>query len=374
MRILLIITLLVCFGGAEIYSQNPPPPLIYQAPIKSDLKEFISKDNSFQITFAGDPKIEESQLSNGILYKSYKVYRKGSTSTVNTLDYSSKLENKDQIYELFKAGYLKQPKTKLESESNLKLDGIDGKELNFSLNLKYLKVVILVHESRIYIFECDVTNWHILSDEKKRDFFNESSRFLNSFKQKSVDAVVMLDLDTFIGSTVENEYKNNFFGFSLKFPQDWTTLTKDEIASVMDVGLNILKTDNESKNKAFELVARREVIIFIAAQRNEGVERGSSLSIGVTKQPNASTTPKMVAIASKSALELNENIEILDEIKEREINGTTFAIINLRSMSMVNLTIFITMKKGYSITFSTGTTNQDNKQVLERIIGSLQFK
>ncbi len=369
MRILLIISLLIGFGGIDTYGQDPPPPLIYVAPHKSEFKEFISKDNSFQITFAGVPKIEEQELANNILYKSYKVYRKGSNSTINTLDYPSELDNRDQIYKLFKAEYLKPPKTKLESESNLKLDGIDGIELNFSQDLKYLKVVILVYESRIYIFECDVTNWHILSDEKKRDFFNESSRFLNSFKLIIVDKVVVQDLDTFIGSTIENEYKNNFFGFSLQYPQGWQYKNKEEIKKTIETGIELLKTDNDKNNEELLSSIKQEIILFSTSN----IKKDRNFGIGVVKQPNQNILSKTIALKTKDIFLGNDNVKLAEDLEEININGVNYSTFSVISFDKIKSKIYLTMKRGYSISFVLTFINEEGKNDLELVMKTVKF-
>ena len=105
----------------------PPPPLIYNSPAKSDLKEFIPEDKSFQITFSGIPTKTEKEVEKNLI-TTYKVYRQGSNSLVNVIEFEDNVEDiKDKIYELARNSYLKQPKSKIEAEKDIQLDGRPAK-------------------------------------------------------------------------------------------------------------------------------------------------------------------------------------------------------------------------------------------------------
>lgn len=169
-------------------AQAPPPPapLIYSAPEKSLLKDYVSPDKSFQLTFAGAPQVSEKQTETQT-FTTYLTYRAGSNSFVTVVEYTSVIdeEKRDKIYESVKNNYLKDPKTKLEAEKEISANGIAGKEFSFLQDYHYLRLRIIVSGKRVYGIASDVTNWHILTKyntEKVKEFNDETDRFFNSFK------------------------------------------------------------------------------------------------------------------------------------------------------------------------------------------------
>jgi hypothetical protein len=185
LNFIFILNIFALTVSAQAPPPPPPPPLIYKAPGKSDFKEFISEEKNFQIVFPGAPKITKQESENGTV-TSYQVYREGSNSIVGITEFKYDLEkNRERIYEIMKAAFLKSPKTKIESEKDIQLNGLPGKEFNLLSDFQYQRTRIFIVGERIYEIRNDVTNWHILTKynkEKVDDFNNETERFFNSFK------------------------------------------------------------------------------------------------------------------------------------------------------------------------------------------------
>lgn len=161
---------------------SPPPPLIYKAPQKSELRTFYAGDKTFQITFPGMPLVSKKEAQNGLV-TNYRVYRQGSNSIVNTNDFRVDLEqNKGKLFEIIKAHLLKVPKSRIEAEKDILIDGTSGKEFDVLFDYQYQKIRILIVGKRVYEIKSDITNWHIIGDNTKKEFFAETDRFFNSFK------------------------------------------------------------------------------------------------------------------------------------------------------------------------------------------------
>lgn len=366
-------------GGTTVFAQSPPPaPLIYKAPEKSDLKEFTAEDKTFQITFPGVPKITEQEIPNGKV-TNYRVYRQGSNSIVNTIDYEFELKDAGKIYEVVKTNLLKLPKLTVEAERDIKIDGvIVGKEFDVLQDYHFQKVRILIVGKRIYEIKSDVTNWHILSKynkDKVTDFENETERFFASFKSlKSTESVVVPIPGDFLGVATDTDYTNTFFNFSVNFPKDWSSLDKSEIDVSKAVGLEVLKTEKEKVNKAFEESTKKEVVIFLIMPKNEISEKGASFGIGVLKQPNSQITSEMVAVATKNFFLTNSNFKLLKDIQKIELNGTEFSTFTLQAKDFIKQKLFITIRQGYSVTFVLTYFNSDSQNPLDKIMESLRFK
>jgi hypothetical protein len=185
MRMLLALIVMLNFGGLLAFAQNPfppPPPLIYSAPKDVDIKEFVSEEGKFKVSFAGAPKVEKNQTSEAIT-TNYKIYRQGSNSVVATNDFSIDLESiKDKFFELVKTNILKNTKAKITEEKEIQIDGKTGKEFVVDYGMTNLRIRILPVGKRVYEINSDVTNWHIIGEKTKKEFEKETERFFNSFR------------------------------------------------------------------------------------------------------------------------------------------------------------------------------------------------
>lgn len=184
MKYIIYLFLAFIFCSSVVLGQNstPPPPLIYKSPEKELLKEFVSEDKSFHVTFPGTPTIAKQEISN-VLVTIHKVYRQGSGSVVNTYDFAANIEtNKEKVYEVFKNSLLRNPDAKIEAEKDIQFNNLQGKEFDVLNNLVYQKIRLFILGSRLYEIKNDVTNWHTIGDSTKKDFFIETKRFFDSFK------------------------------------------------------------------------------------------------------------------------------------------------------------------------------------------------
>lgn len=186
---------LFIFSSIAVWAQKmPPPPLIYSAPKPAEIKEFISPDRKFKVSFPGIPRVEKeaNEVYSGSVYF---VIRAGSNSIVNEIVYKENMEQKmDQFLERYKESILNSPnvsygktypKAKIIVEKDIQIGDLKGKEFAYELVMQYYKVRVLFMKERVYEIKTDVTNWHILKDsmkDKVAEFDKESERFFNSFQ------------------------------------------------------------------------------------------------------------------------------------------------------------------------------------------------
>ncbi len=366
-------------GDTNINQPPPPPsaPLIYKAPGASDLKDFVSEDKTFQATFPGVLKITKQEIENGFV-TSYRVYRFGSNSIVNALDFNVDLEQrKEKIVENIKNSFLKLPKTTIEAERDFQIDGKTGKEFDVLQDFKYQRVRILVVGARVYEIKSDATNWHIIGDATKKQFFAETERFFNSFKHlKSPEKVVLPTPEGFLGEVKNTTYTNSFFNFSFDFPKDWYRLDDAEIKAVKNAGLDALKTEREKTNKAFEEATQKEVVIIALAQGDLGSGKGANIGVGVLKQPNRQVPAEQVIVLTRDFLLTNPKIKLIEDVRTFNLNGTRFSTMTLETNVnnlIFNQKLFTTMRKGYSVTFVLTYRDSEELKALENIFESLKF-
>src|SRR5215213_6433618 len=196
MKKLLLAMLLLSFSSLAILAQNdepPPPVLIYSAPRAAEIKEFVSKENNFSISFPGVPKAAAKKTEEST-ENVFSVYRYGSNSIVTVWEFKNDVENRrEEILERYRKGILNVPfpiggeklKPSMISENDIQTGKYKGKELAYEADLKFTRVRLLFVGKRIYEIKTDVTNWHLLSEhfkDKVSDFEKETERFFSSFQ------------------------------------------------------------------------------------------------------------------------------------------------------------------------------------------------
>lgn len=160
----------------------PPAPLIYKAPQPSDLRKFTPSDNSFSAEFPSEPKLEEKDLGAAIT-RTYKVYRSGSNSVISVTEYKEDLPvSIEEAFRLIRQGILTEPRSLMDGESDIDLNGFNGREYRINLDLRYRIVRIFIVDRRIFEIQSDITNWHIILDDVKAAWRKETDRFFSSFK------------------------------------------------------------------------------------------------------------------------------------------------------------------------------------------------
>jgi hypothetical protein len=237
----------------------------------------------------------------------------------------------------------------------------------------------------VYEIRNDVTNWHVIGEEVKKQFFDETQRFFNSLKvnavpkNKSNAASKNSGPQTpagFLGAVDKTGYKNTFFGFAFSFPPNWYRLTETQIETSRNFGKAVLRTEDERINKAFEESEKKEVVIFAITQKNSEGEAEANFAITVIKQPDSQINAKLVAAVTQKFLLTNPKIKSLKDVEDVEINKTPFSTFTVQTAvngKVIEQKIHVTMRRGYSLTFVSTYQNSASQKEIEKIMQSLKF-
>ncbi|HEY0657795.1 MAG TPA: hypothetical protein VGD05_04950 [Pyrinomonadaceae bacterium] len=342
------------------------------------MKDFVSEDKTFQITFPGIPKITKQEMENAAV-TSHRIYRQGSNSIVNVYDYGFEIEGqKDKILETVKNNLLKKPKSTIESEKDIEIGGLTGKELQVLQDYQFQIIRILITGKRIYELKNDVTNWHILSkfnNDKVEEFKVETRRFFDSFKIIQSSEVVLQTPNDFAGTSTATNYTNTFFGFTFDFPKDWTRRTSIDTPKNNPGAVEKVFSPEAINNKVFQESLKRSVSLFYISQKNEGKDR-TSLNVGIVKQPSPQTTSEEVIATTKQLVTIDSNKKVVGEMENIIFNGTRFSTITFQ-IEMNGLPIYTrlytTIRKGYAVSFTMGYLNDDGLKTLEKIVKTIKF-
>jgi hypothetical protein len=101
---------------------------------------------------------------------------------VDTYDFAANMEeNREKLFEAFKASFIKNSKATIETEKDIQIEGKPGKEIDVLDGYVYRKVRFFVSGRRLYEIKTDVTNWHIIGDLTKKSYFDDTEKFFGSF-------------------------------------------------------------------------------------------------------------------------------------------------------------------------------------------------
>ena len=380
MKFYFTLLFILAFGAVPGFSQKtskqPPAPLIYQAPAKTALKEFVSQEKNFSIVFPGVPTSGKRDLDPAEV-TIFTVAGRGSNSIVTVIEFQGDLEDsRERTFDLFKASLLKSAKVKIEAERNVLFVGKPAKEFDISEDIKFYKIRIIISGNRIYELKTDVTNWHILSKynpERAADFEIESKRFFDSFKLLETPKTQPVPID-FLGIVQETTYINKFFGFSLEFPKTWEVNDPLESDEEINAGVAALRTDEAKFNRMLAEAAKQEVIVF-GVSNNSG-QSSENFLVGVLKLPIPQMDSQVLLKSTRDFFIQNPNIKLFEDIRSFEKNGVRFSTLTFLTTIQgfrIKQKIYNTVRKGYSITFTMSYMEEEQGKALEKIFESVKF-
>lgn len=178
------------------------------------------------------------------------------------------------------------------------------------------------------------------------------------------------------GSIKDGIYKNTYFGLEITLPRGWKGIGADEVEVAKNIGAESLKGKNSDANVAIEKSMSGSKTLFLYSKEPFGAIENASIGVEVYKQPSKFVTAKMVIEATKSAYVKNPNTKVVSDVRAEVINGHTFQAIEFEVEifnQRVPLRFYVTMAKGYSVSFSFSSPRADLFAVCEESMRSVKF-
>ena len=180
----------------------------------------------------------------------------------------------------------------------------------------------------------------------------------------------------FLGELEGRIYKNSFFGFSLKLPDDGVILNQAEVDVYKNAGTDLLKGDNARNNKLIEDAKTQEVILLNYASKPVGSTDNGILVITARKEP-VGATASMVIASSLTILQSSNKFELTRSIPNIKIGGRSFVGIegNLTVQGQkVGQRLLVTIARGYAISMGIGYFSDKGLLKIDDIVNGLAFE
>jgi hypothetical protein len=180
-----------------------------------------------------------------------------------------------------------------------------------------------------------------------------------------------------LGTVDKGQYINQYLGFSLTIPKGWVVADNETSSAMLKIGQDVLKSDSERDNRAFEESIRKGIVLLNVTKKPVGAAENAVFALSVQKQPSPHVTPAMVAEATKSIFDRTPALKLVKDTRIETIAGRKFALLDYE-MSFNGEVVgvircFITMVKGFSLSFSLSYLQSGNSGELEDIVRSLKF-
>lgn len=177
-------------------------------------------------------------------------------------------------------------------------------------------------------------------------------------------------------------YQNDYFGFSIKLPEDWVVQSKEQTDNIVNKGKDLLAGDDENLKamiKASEINVANLLAVF-QYELGSAVEYNSNMAIvaeNVKNAPGLKDGKDYLFQARRVILHGQFKYDYLsEEFEKEEINGMVFykmdAHLNYMGLE-IRQVYYSTVLKGFSLNLIISYVSDEQKSALLSSIKTMNF-
>lgn len=186
------------------------------------------------------------------------------------------------------------------------------------------------------------------------------------------------------GEVEGREYKNKFFGMTIKLPSNWIIATDEEKQAIVDSGKQVAAAGDENKEKQYDMSLERTVYLLVTSQKGLNVQDITNPSFmtlaeklsffqGVKDGKGYLEEVKKQLKALAAQIPYNLDKEIYTEkvggkefyVLEAVVNGTGVTLTQKYYASVIN---------SYALSFITTSYSDEQSESLNEIIKTISFE
>lgn len=211
-------------------------------------------------------------------------------------------------------------------------------------------------------------------DEVDKGTISSSDKSTVSKDDKKLDA----------GAVEGREYKNEFFGMTVKLPDNWVIASDEEKQAILDGGKEVAAGGDENKEKLYDLSLQRTVYLLVTSQKGmsvqditnpsfmtlaeklsffQGVKDGKGYLEEVKKQ--------LKALAAQIPYNLDK------DIYTERIGGKDFyvleAVVNGTGVTLKQK-YYASVMNSYALSFITTSYSDEQSESLDEIVKTISFE
>lgn len=131
------------------------------------------------------------------------------------------------------------------------------------------------------------------------------------------------DTKAILGELDGHIYTNDFFGFTMSIPENFTILERTELELLADAGVDMIKSKNEGSSKTIEESAARTINILAITKFPAGRPGNAALEFAATRQISG-VTPTMALQANVTLMTSTGSFKLIDRLKSVKFGGIVF--------------------------------------------------
>jgi hypothetical protein len=183
------------------------------------------------------------------------------------------------------------------------------------------------------------------------------------------------------GTLNNTVYQNQYFGFSVKLPKDWSVQDQQAQQRIMKKGAQMVAGDNGNLKAMVKASELQSVNLFAAFEHPVGspVEYNPSImSVAeVVRELPGIKRGKDYLFQAKKVLQTGQiQVSFPKEFYPERLGGVEFDVME-SEISMLGKVIrqkyYTTIRKGYALCFIVSFTNDDEAASLRKILDSVEF-
>ena len=177
-------------------------------------------------------------------------------------------------------------------------------------------------------------------------------------------------------------YTNKFFGFAIKFPDDWSVQDNEAQKQIMEMGSEVISGDDKNMKAMIKASKLQTVNLFMVSEHPKGAPVNFNPSI-VAVAERVGHTPgikrgKDHLFHVRKFLESSQlDVSFLEEIYTEEIDGCSFDIMSVEmdfGGVIVKQKYYSTVLKGYAFGLILAYSTPEQETALKSILETISFK
>lgn len=177
----------------------------------------------------------------------------------------------------------------------------------------------------------------------------------------------------FFGEISNGQYTNKYFGFSIRLPEGFPTMTSEQIALLTKAGADMMKSDSGAGATKIDAAMLTQATLMAVSEKPLGQPENAFLEIPVQKQKTVGTANMALAASvilatSGGKARLVKNVE--RKIGKRVLPG---AVLELNVGIKLTQELYVVMIKGYSVAFGITYSTAAGRDKMLSILDSLEF-
>ena len=183
-------------------------------------------------------------------------------------------------------------------------------------------------------------------------------------------------------SVATGAYTNEFFGFSLTFPETWAIASQETTEAIMDMGSNIVANSDPALGAAIESSVQNTYQLFLISESPIGTPTAQfnptvmGMAERISQFPGITSGADYLVHLSRAIAQINLPYEQVGEAYPVTIGGKEFYRTDFQLTLMgvaVRQSYVATIDQGYALGFVLSTSPERFTE-LEAIVDSIQFE